>query len=166
MKKINNKIIAPIVVIGLFCACSSDENVYYSDAVIESEINASAVENSRLNSDIDYEVIPVGENNYVYLPKMASTKAVTRSAETAKNYSATITSNISTEEFGTLKVTITWNNKEAFYRLSDSYMYTHQAFRYTINGSSITIDGLSLRIYGSDGRHVGNFDYTGTLSGN
>ena len=49
MKKINNKIIAPIVVIGLFCACSSDENVYYSDAVIESEINASAVENSRLN---------------------------------------------------------------------------------------------------------------------
>ena len=166
MKKINNKIIAPIVVIGLFCACSSDENVYYSDAVIESEINASAVENSRLNSDIDYEVIPVGENNYVYLPKMTSTKAVTRSTETEKAYSATITSNISTEEFGTLKVTITWDNKEASYRLSDCYMYAHQAFRYTINGSSITIDGLSWRIYGSDGRHVGNFDYTGTLSGN
>lgn len=163
-KKCNG--LVAIVAMVLFCACSSDENVYYSDGVIESKFNTSAVENSRLNSDIDYEVIPVGENNYVYLPKMTSTKAVTRSAETEKAYSATITSNISTEEFGTLKVTITWDNKEASYRLSDCYMYAHQAFRYTINGSSITIDNLSLRIYGSDGRHVGNFDYTGTLSGN
>lgn len=162
MTKINNKIIVPVVVMVLICACSSDENVYYSDGVIESKFNTSAVENSRLNSDIDYEVIPVGENNYVYLPKMTTTKAVTRSTEIERTYSATINSGLSTH-YGPLSVTFTWDSRSASFHLSEGYTTVCPQFVYTINGSTLSVS-LTMTVW-CDNVRLGDLDYSGTLMG-
>lgn len=152
---------------SVFVSCSKDQIVSLDeDTSIQETIDEELckVSSSQINKT-DYEIIPIGTNNYVYVPKMTSTKSVTRSTETTKTYSATIISDIITEEFGTLSVTITWDKDGASYRLSDCYMFAHQYFNYTINGSSITIDGLCLRIYGSSGGYVDTFNYVGSLSG-
>lgn len=162
MLKRNNNIIVSIVTMVLFCACSSDENAYYSDAVIDSKFKTSTVENSRLNSDIDYEVIPVGANNYVYLPKMTTTKAVTRSTESSKTYSVSLNSGLSSNQ-GPLIVTITWDDKDAYMSVSYGYSYTAVVFTYSINGDSINVQ-LDFRVL-CNGIYIGDFTHYGILKG-
>ncbi len=162
MKKKRCNGLVAIVAMVLFCACNSDENAYYSDAAIESKLNTSAVDNSRLDSDIDFEVIPVGENNFVYLPKVTSAKIVTRSAEASQTYSATINGGVTSNQ-GAFTVTVSWDATTAWYRLSDGYSSTAAAFTYTINGSSIDVQ-LSFKVL-CNGINIGDFSHSGILQG-
>lgn len=150
---------AASLVITIFLGCSNEESLFYN-----TENKGSSIANLDLpliqRENIDYEIIPVNGNNYVYLPKMTSTKTITRSTETARSYSASVVCT----EIG-LIVTITWDSTNATFRLSDGYTYAYQSFRYSINGSSINIDELWLRIYGSSGAHICDVRYSGTLNG-
>ena len=151
------------VVAFIFAACSNEQITSLDEDTNTQDMTGGTLckVSSLQRNNTDYEIIPVGTNNYVYVPKMTSAKSVTRSTETEKTYSASVVcSEIN------LLVTITWNSQSATYRLdTDSYMYAHQDFRYNINGNSITIDKLWLRIYGSSGAHICDVQYTGTLTG-
>lgn len=142
----------------LFISCSNDDGLY-SDTDASRSIDGKTRFSSQMENT-DYEIIPVGGNNYVYVPKMASPKTVTRSTETSRTYYASVFC----DEID-LVVTISWNNDGATYRLSNGYMSVLQSFRYTINGSSINIDELWLRIYGGSGAHLCDVTYNGTLTG-
>lgn len=142
----------------LFISCSNDDGLY-SDTDTSRTTDGKTRFSSQMENT-DYEIIPVGGNNYVYVPKMASPKTVTRSTETSRTYYASVFC----DEID-LVVTISWNNDGATYRLSNGYMSVLQSFRYTINGSSINIDELWLRIYGGSGAHLCDVTYNGTLTG-
>lgn len=165
MKKRKCNSLVAIVAIILFCACSSDENTYYSDAAIESKFNTSAVENSRLNSDIDYEIIPVGENNFVYLPKMASAKVVTRSAEAANpTYSANVSLTVYDNMTGPVNFTVSWDSHRATFSMPDKYSYAYEIFQYSIDGNALIVERLSFDVL-YENANLGRFVYIGTLRG-
>lgn len=160
-KRIYNIVV--IIFVALFVACDNDESAYYySNDVQETKYTTSLVEASHLKSDINYEVIPVGNNNYVYLPKMTSAKAVTRSAEIARTYSATINGGVSSH-YGGFTVTVTWSSDGASYSLSEGYTASGPHFVYDINGSTIDVL-LSFTVW-CDGVRIGDFEHSGTLRG-
>lgn len=165
MKTIRQRLFSFLVVsvaAFVFAACSNEQITSLDeDAITQDIIGGTQCEVSSLQvNNSDYEVIPVGANNYVYVPKMTSAKSTTRSVETARTYSSSV---VCTEV--NLIVTITWDDTSATFRLSDGYMYALQDFRYSINGSSINIDELWLRIYGGSGAHLCDVRYSGTLNG-
>ena len=141
----------------IFVACSNEQIAFSDKEIVDGEAVYEAAPLQK--GDADYEIIPIGTNSYVYVPKMTSTKATTRSAETEKTYSASVYCN----EIG-LRVTITWNGNGASYSL-DNYMSDLEIFNYKINGSSINITEFRLRIYGNTGAHLCNVVYSGTLKG-
>jgi len=162
MKKRKHKSFVVIIAMVLLCSCNSDENAFYNHDVIDSRFRTSEVENSELNNNIDYEVIPVGEDSYVYLPKMTSAKTVTRSTESSQTYSATINGGVTSNQ-GPFFVTVSWNATTAWYRLSDGYSSTAAVFTYGINGSSIDIQ-LSFKVL-CNGMIIGDFSHSGILQG-
>ena len=104
--------------------------------------------------------LALGENNYVYLPKMTTTKAVTRSTEIERTYSATINSGLSTY-YGPLSVTFTWDSRSASFHLSEGYTTVCPQFVYTINGSTLSVS-LTMTVW-CDNVRLGDLDYSGTL---
>ena len=106
--------------------------------------------------------LALGENNYVYLPKMTTTKAVTRSTEIERTYSATINSGLSTH-YGPLSVTFTWDSRSASFHLSEGYTTVCPQFVYTINGSTLSVS-LTMTVW-CDNVRLGDLDYSGTLMG-
>ncbi len=151
--------------VSFFSACSNEQTAY-----LEEDTNISGIQEEsvckttpyQFNSS-DYEIIPIGTNNYVYVPKMTSAKSVTRSTETTKTYTATIEGEAYSVVVGKLYVTITWDSKNAYYSVSDGYTYVHQSFTYKIDGKSIDVQ-LSFRVY-KGGAYFGDFNYSGVLSG-
>lgn len=167
MKTIRQRLFSFLVVsvaAFVFAACSNEQITSLDeDAITQDIIGGTQCEVSSLQvNNSDYEVIPVGANNYVYVPKMTSAKSTTRSVETTKMYSASIKSGISSNQ-GYCLVTVYWNNNEAYFRLSDGYSYTAAVFTYRINGSSIDVQ-LSFKLL-CNGINIGDFDHSGILQG-
>ena len=157
-----------LVVANLFSACSNEQTAYLGEDNLQDTKDYSVCEASfsQINNT-DYEIIPIGTNSCVYVPRMTSAKTTKRSIETSQSYSATISTDINTQDYGPLVISITWDNSYVTFRLSDSYTYIQQNFVYTIRGNTISIDDLSLRIYGFGGKYLGNVNYSGkTLIGN
>ena len=152
------------VVANFFIACSNEQITSFDeDANTQGMIGETQCKASSLQmNNSDYEIIPVGTNNYVYVPKMTSAKTTTRSTETAQMCSATINSGVSSNQ-GPCIVTVYWNNNEAYFRLSDGYSYTATVFTYRINGSSIDVQ-LSFKVL-CNGINIGDFDHSGILQG-
>ncbi len=168
MKTIRQRLFSFLVVsvaAFVFAACSNEQITSLDeDAITQDIIGGTQCEVSSLQvNNSDYEVIPIGTNNYVYVPKMTSARVTTRSTETSKTYTATIEGERYSYVVGILYVTITWNDKEAFYSISDGYTHAHQSFTYKINGNSIDVQ-LSFRVY-KGGAYFGDFNYSGVLSG-
>lgn len=153
-----------LVATNILMACSNDQIASLEENTDSQNITGEALYHAsslQINAS-DYEVIPIGTNNYVYVPKMTSAKTATRSTETTQMYSATINSGVSSNQ-GPCIVTVYWNNNEAYFRLSDGYSYTATVFTYTINGSSINVQ-LSFKVLCS-GINIGDFDHSGILQG-
>lgn len=148
------------LMVFLFFSCSNDECLY-SDANGVTVTGGKSKPSSQMES-IDYEVVPVGEKSYVYMPKMTSVKAATRSIETGKTYSATVSGGLSSH-YGPLSVTFTWDSSSASFHLSEGYTTTSPQFTYTIDGSNLSVS-LTMTVW-CDNVRLGDFSHSGTLRG-
>lgn len=147
----------------LFISCSNDDGLY-SDTDASRSIDGKTRFSSQMENT-DYEIIPIGENNYVYVPKMTSTSVTTRSAEASyKAYSTSIPLTVYDNIAGPGRITIAWDNQTAKFSLPDKYSYAYEIFQYTINDNVLTIERLSFEVL-YEGKNLGRFAYTGTLRG-
>lgn len=159
------QLLALFIAANLFVACDNEQTAYLDEDtnLQDTKVHSESAASFSQIDNTDYEIIPIGTNNYVYVPRMTSAKVVARSTETSKMYSATIEGEAYSYIVGKLYVTITWNDQMATYSISDGYTHAHQSFTYHINGSSIDVQ-LSFRVY-KGGAYFGDFNYSGTLSG-
>lgn len=158
------QLLALFIAANLFVACDNEQTAYLDEDTNLQDTKVHSVSAASFSQigNTDYEIIPIGTNNYVYVPRMTSAKVVERSTETSKMYSATVNSGLSSNQ-GPFTVTFSWDENNAYYRLSDGYSATAVVFTYAINGPSISID-ISFKVL-CNGINIGDFSYCGTLQG-
>ena len=156
-----------LVVANLFSACSNEQTAYLDedtnlqDTKVYSVCEASS---SQMNNT-DYEIIPIGSNSCVYVPKMTSAKTATRSAEAVnKTYSANVSLTVYDKMIGPVEFTISWDSHSATFSMPDNYSYAYEIFQYSIDGNVLTVDRLSFEVV-YQGKNLGRFVYIGTLRG-
>ena len=155
------------VVANLLIACSNEQTAYLDEDTTPQDTRSNSVRKASFSqiNNADYEVIPVGENNYVYLPKMVAAKVVTRSAEAVgRTYSASVSLTVYDNMSGPVDFTVSWNSQTATFSMPDKYSYAYEIFQYSINGNELIVDRLSFEVV-YQGKNLGRFVYIGTLRG-